>query len=59
MQALHFSFALGAFLAPLLAKLALGTTVSAETAQRLTLTNLPSTSHLKLTQNLYLEYLMI
>ncbi|XP_037699687.1 sodium-dependent glucose transporter 1 [Choloepus didactylus] len=30
MQALHFSFALGAFLAPLLAKLALGTTVSAE-----------------------------
>lgn len=30
MQALHFSFALGAFSAPLLAKLALGTTVSAE-----------------------------
>lgn len=30
MQALHFSFALGAFLAPLLAKLALGTAVSAE-----------------------------
>lgn len=30
MQALHFSFALGAFLAPLLAKLALGMTVSAE-----------------------------
>ncbi|XP_004485110.2 LOW QUALITY PROTEIN: sodium-dependent glucose transporter 1 [Dasypus novemcinctus] len=30
MQALHFSFALGAFLAPLLAKLALGTTASAE-----------------------------
>uniref|UniRef100_A0A8C2VT88 Sodium-dependent glucose transporter 1C-like n=1 Tax=Chinchilla lanigera TaxID=34839 RepID=A0A8C2VT88_CHILA len=30
MQALHFSFALGAFLAPILAKLALGTTVSAE-----------------------------
>uniref|UniRef100_A0A8C2VDR0 Sodium-dependent glucose transporter 1A-like n=1 Tax=Chinchilla lanigera TaxID=34839 RepID=A0A8C2VDR0_CHILA len=30
MQALHFSFALGAFLVPLLAKLALGTTVSAE-----------------------------
>ncbi|XP_012371528.1 sodium-dependent glucose transporter 1C-like [Octodon degus] len=30
MQALHFSFALGAFLAPLLAKLALGTTVSTE-----------------------------
>lgn len=29
MQALHFSFAVGAFLAPLLAKLALGTTVSA------------------------------
>ncbi|XP_066229558.1 sodium-dependent glucose transporter 1 [Saccopteryx leptura] len=29
MQALHFSFALGAFLAPLLAKLALSTTVSA------------------------------
>ncbi|XP_054424616.1 LOW QUALITY PROTEIN: sodium-dependent glucose transporter 1 [Pteronotus mesoamericanus] len=29
MQALHFSFALGAFLAPLLAKLALGTMVSA------------------------------
>ncbi|XP_021107688.1 sodium-dependent glucose transporter 1C-like [Heterocephalus glaber] len=30
MQALHFSFALGAFLAPLLAKLALGTTLSTE-----------------------------
>ncbi|XP_060472383.1 LOW QUALITY PROTEIN: sodium-dependent glucose transporter 1 [Panthera onca] len=30
MQALHFSFALGAFLAPLLAKLALGTTGSAD-----------------------------
>ncbi|XP_042545629.1 sodium-dependent glucose transporter 1-like isoform X3 [Dipodomys spectabilis] len=30
MQALHFSFALGAFLAPLLAKLALGPTVSAD-----------------------------
>ncbi|KAG3290065.1 sodium-dependent glucose transporter 1-like [Ictidomys tridecemlineatus] len=30
MQALHFSFALGAFLAPILAKLALGTSVSAE-----------------------------
>lgn len=30
LQALHFCFALGAFLAPLLAKLALGTTVSAE-----------------------------
>ncbi|XP_052607403.1 sodium-dependent glucose transporter 1C-like [Peromyscus californicus insignis] len=30
MQALHFSFALGAFLAPLLAKLAWGTTVSAQ-----------------------------
>ncbi|XP_004372560.3 LOW QUALITY PROTEIN: sodium-dependent glucose transporter 1 [Trichechus manatus latirostris] len=30
MQALHFSFALGAFLAPLLAKVALSTTVSAE-----------------------------
>ncbi|XP_012588316.1 PREDICTED: sodium-dependent glucose transporter 1 [Condylura cristata] len=30
MQALHFSFALGAFLAPLLAKLALGTAASAE-----------------------------
>lgn len=30
MQALHFSFALGAFVAPLLAKLALGTTESAE-----------------------------
>ncbi|XP_064145982.1 LOW QUALITY PROTEIN: sodium-dependent glucose transporter 1 [Loxodonta africana] len=30
MQALHFSFALGAFLAPLLAKLALSTTVSGE-----------------------------
>lgn len=30
MQALHFSFALGAFLAPLLAKLALGPTASAE-----------------------------
>lgn len=30
MQALHFSFALGAFLAPVLAKLALGTTASAE-----------------------------
>uniref|UniRef100_A0A8I3WIV9 Major facilitator superfamily domain containing 4B n=1 Tax=Callithrix jacchus TaxID=9483 RepID=A0A8I3WIV9_CALJA len=30
MQALHFCFALGAFLAPLLAKLALGPTVSAE-----------------------------
>ncbi|XP_004702246.1 sodium-dependent glucose transporter 1 [Echinops telfairi] len=30
MQALHFSFALGAFLAPLLAKLALGSTASAE-----------------------------
>nr|KAF6506537.1 major facilitator superfamily domain containing 4B [Rousettus aegyptiacus] len=30
MQALHFSFAVGAFSAPLLAKLALGTTVSAE-----------------------------
>ncbi|XP_013366296.1 PREDICTED: sodium-dependent glucose transporter 1B-like isoform X1 [Chinchilla lanigera] len=30
MQALHFSFALGAFLTPILAKLALGTTVSAE-----------------------------
>ncbi|XP_077636080.1 sodium-dependent glucose transporter 1 [Crocuta crocuta] len=30
MQALHFSFALGAFLAPLLAKLALGTTVSGD-----------------------------
>ncbi|XP_063109963.1 LOW QUALITY PROTEIN: sodium-dependent glucose transporter 1C-like [Cavia porcellus] len=30
MQALHFSFALGAFLAPILAKLALGTTVSPE-----------------------------
>ncbi|XP_008582749.1 PREDICTED: sodium-dependent glucose transporter 1 [Galeopterus variegatus] len=30
MQALHFSFALGAFLAPLLAKLALGATVPAE-----------------------------
>ncbi|XP_047415286.1 sodium-dependent glucose transporter 1-like [Sciurus carolinensis] len=30
MQSLHFGFALGAFLAPLLAKLALGTTVSAE-----------------------------
>ncbi|XP_063523162.1 sodium-dependent glucose transporter 1 isoform X2 [Pongo pygmaeus] len=30
MQALHFSFAFGAFLAPLLAKLALGPTVSAE-----------------------------
>ncbi|XP_024596704.1 LOW QUALITY PROTEIN: sodium-dependent glucose transporter 1 [Neophocaena asiaeorientalis asiaeorientalis] len=30
MQALHFSFALGAFLAPLLAKLALGRMVSAE-----------------------------
>lgn len=34
MQALHFSFALGAFLAPLLAKLALGTTVSAENHTR-------------------------
>lgn len=30
MQALHFSFALGAFVAPLLAKLALGPTASAE-----------------------------
>ncbi|XP_052019193.1 sodium-dependent glucose transporter 1C-like [Apodemus sylvaticus] len=30
MQALHFSFALGAFLAPLLAKLAWGTTASAQ-----------------------------
>ncbi|KAM5166916.1 sodium-dependent glucose transporter 1B-like [Callospermophilus lateralis] len=30
MQSLHFGFALGAFLAPLLAKLALGTPVSAE-----------------------------
>lgn len=30
MQALHFSFALGAFLAPLLAKLAWGTTTSAQ-----------------------------
>ncbi|KAM6181894.1 LOW QUALITY PROTEIN: sodium-dependent glucose transporter 1C-like [Erethizon dorsatum] len=30
MQALHFSFALGAFLAPILAKLALGMTMSAE-----------------------------
>ncbi|XP_054993114.1 sodium-dependent glucose transporter 1-like isoform X2 [Sorex araneus] len=30
MQALHFSFAFGAFVAPLLAKLAVGTTVSAE-----------------------------
>ncbi|KAK7835247.1 hypothetical protein U0070_017783, partial [Myodes glareolus] len=30
MQALHFSFALGAFLAPLLAKLAWGTTVSTQ-----------------------------
>ncbi|XP_006879218.1 PREDICTED: sodium-dependent glucose transporter 1-like [Elephantulus edwardii] len=30
LQALHFSFALGAFVAPLLAKLALGTSVSAE-----------------------------
>uniref|UniRef100_A0A8C6EUE0 Sodium-dependent glucose transporter 1 n=1 Tax=Marmota marmota marmota TaxID=9994 RepID=A0A8C6EUE0_MARMA len=30
MQALHFSFALGAFLAPILAKLVLGTSVSAE-----------------------------
>ncbi|XP_073076874.1 sodium-dependent glucose transporter 1 isoform X1 [Manis javanica] len=30
MQALHFSFALGAFVAPLLAKLALGTAASAE-----------------------------
>ncbi|XP_013004460.1 sodium-dependent glucose transporter 1C-like [Cavia porcellus] len=30
MQALHFSFALGAFLAPILAKLALGTTASPE-----------------------------
>ncbi|XP_004874054.1 sodium-dependent glucose transporter 1C-like isoform X1 [Heterocephalus glaber] len=30
MQALHFSFALGAFLAPIVAKLAWGTTVSAE-----------------------------
>ncbi|XP_039726396.1 LOW QUALITY PROTEIN: sodium-dependent glucose transporter 1 [Pteropus medius] len=30
MQALHFSFALGAFSAPLLSKLALGTTASAE-----------------------------